>query len=315
MQIGPLQPAIDPDALMGKSKVYIRRALNCKNENDNDQYQLWASLALELLAKAFLAEIHPSLIANPNSFPSLAAASGINIETDIITIPAKTLFERLKKLLPEFDKKVEEFCYAISGRRNAELHSGEVPFQDMRLETWEGTYWYTVQILLNRSSSNLEEWLGVNKKPSPEILDSFWNAIKNIVKIKIEEAKEGYSKLSKKDIAKLLGNIPTVTTERCRELFDLTEPYTCWKLECPACSGPAIMAGKQYGEDIIDFELDDFYIPWDKVVKKYQAEEFRCPICNLHLDGRLEIAEINMATEYEEVARRLFEYELAYENE
>lgn len=319
MKIGPLQTAIDPDALMGKSKVYIRRALNCKNTNDHDQYQLWASLALELLAKSFLAKIHPSLIVKPDHFPSLSAASGINIETDIITIPAKTLFDRLEKLLPEFDEKVKEFCYAISRRRNAELHSGEVPFQDMRLETWEGPYWYTVQILLKMSASNLEEWLGVNTKPPPEILDSFWKATKNIVETKIEQAKEGFSNLSKREHSKSLDNIPEITTDCCREFFDLAEPYICWESECPACPGPAIMAGKQYGEDVLNQEInqeDEFdYTIWDNVIKYYGAEEFHCPICNLHLDRQSEIAVTNMTSEYDEVEDRVSEYQLEYENE
>lgn len=319
MKIGPLQTAIHPDALMGKSKVYIRRALHCKDIEDNDQYQLWASLALELLAKSILAKIHPSLIVKPDHFPSLSAASGINIETNIRTIPARTLFERLAKIIPEFDSKVEQFCDAISKRRNAELHSGEVPFQDMRLETWESQYWYNVQILLKISESNLEEWLGVNTKPPPAILDSFWKATEDIVKTKIEQAKEGFDKLSKKDRSKLLDNMPEVTADCCRELFDLTEPYICWESECPACPGPAIMAGKQYGEDIINQAIeqeDEFdYIIWDNVVKYYGAEEFHCPICNLHLNRQSEIAVTNMNSEYDEIEERVSEYEPEYDNE
>lgn len=319
MKIEPLQTAIDPDALMGKSKVYIRRALRCKDIKDNDQYQLWASLALELLAKSILAKIHPSLIVNPDHFASLSAASGINIGTDIITITAKTLFVRLEKILPEFDRKVKQFCDTISKRRNAELHSGEVPFQDMRLETWESQYWYTVQILLKMSEHNLEEWLGVNTKPPPAILDSFWKATEDIVKTKIEQAKESYANLSKKDRSKQLDNMPEVTADCCREFFDLTEPYICWESECPACPGPAIMAGKQYGEDIIDqrIEQEDVfdYIIWDNVVKYYEAEEFHCPNCNLHLNRQSEIAVTNINSEYDEIEERVSEYEPDYDNE
>jgi hypothetical protein len=42
--------AISGDALHAKSKVYIGRALARKADSDLDEYQLWASLALELLA-------------------------------------------------------------------------------------------------------------------------------------------------------------------------------------------------------------------------------------------------------------------------
>ena len=48
--------AISGEALHSKSKVYISRAMMRKAANDLDEYQLWASLALELLGKAALAQ-------------------------------------------------------------------------------------------------------------------------------------------------------------------------------------------------------------------------------------------------------------------
>ena len=44
-----LAPALSTDALLGKSKVYITRALAAKGRGDMGEYQLWASLALELV--------------------------------------------------------------------------------------------------------------------------------------------------------------------------------------------------------------------------------------------------------------------------
>ena len=44
--------AINGEALHAKSKVYVGRALARKAAGDLDEYQLWASLALELLGKA-----------------------------------------------------------------------------------------------------------------------------------------------------------------------------------------------------------------------------------------------------------------------
>ena len=63
------------------------------------EYQLWASLALELLGKFALAQIHPCLVADPQSSVSLFAAAGVNIGTDVKTISAKTVFERLNSCL------------------------------------------------------------------------------------------------------------------------------------------------------------------------------------------------------------------------
>ncbi len=91
--------AINGDALHAKSKVYIGRALTRKGAGDLDEYQLWASLALELLGKAALARKHPSLVVDPTHWQSMFVAAGINVTTDVKTITAKTLFERLAHLV------------------------------------------------------------------------------------------------------------------------------------------------------------------------------------------------------------------------
>src|SRR3546814_20543281 len=112
--------AINGDALHAKSKVYIGRALTRKGAGDLDEYQLWASLALELLGKAALARRHSSLVVDPTHWQSMFVAAGINVTTDVKTIAAKTLFERLAHLVPRFDKPIQKFCKAIDERRNAE---------------------------------------------------------------------------------------------------------------------------------------------------------------------------------------------------
>jgi hypothetical protein len=59
-----IAPALSAEALSGKSRAYIARALAAKGRNDMGEYQLWASLALELLGKSALAGIHPCLVAD-----------------------------------------------------------------------------------------------------------------------------------------------------------------------------------------------------------------------------------------------------------
>ena len=56
MSAKEVPPALAADALLGKSRVYIGRALVAKARQDTGEYQLWESLALELLGKSALAE-------------------------------------------------------------------------------------------------------------------------------------------------------------------------------------------------------------------------------------------------------------------
>jgi hypothetical protein len=95
-------PALERDALYAKSQVYIYRGLRSQADGDIEEYQLWASLALELLGKSALAKVHPALVADPTHYESLFAACGRQLSPDIKTISAKTLFQRLaisKRLL------------------------------------------------------------------------------------------------------------------------------------------------------------------------------------------------------------------------
>src|SRR5882757_5298248 len=112
-----LLPAVSSESLFAKSKAYIQRALRSKQADDLDEYQLWSSLALELLGKTCLARIHPSLIVNPLDQISLFAASGVNVGTDIKTIAAHTLYDRLRHITKGFDESVKTFCDDISQRR------------------------------------------------------------------------------------------------------------------------------------------------------------------------------------------------------
>jgi hypothetical protein len=62
-----ISTALASETLLGKSKAYIARALVAKARKELGEYQLWASLALELLGKAALSSVHPCLVAEGQS--------------------------------------------------------------------------------------------------------------------------------------------------------------------------------------------------------------------------------------------------------
>ena len=160
-------PALERDALYAKSQVYIRRGFRAHAEKDTEEYQLWASLALELLGKAALAKVHPALVADPDHFQSLFAACGRQISPDIKTITASTLFKRLSHLGKAFDSRHKEACEQMALRRNAELHSGESPFSGMSAEAWEQEFWGAIEIVLGMQDETLESWLGAEDAKAP----------------------------------------------------------------------------------------------------------------------------------------------------
>jgi len=309
-----LLPAVSSEAIFAKSKAYVQRALRCKANKEYDEYQLWASLALELLGKTCLAQIHPSLIVNPQDQVSLFAASGVALGTDIKTIAAHTLYERLRHITKGFDESVKKFCDDISQRRNAELHSGEVPFKEMKLGAWEGRYWHAAQLILDKMDATLEEWLGADQAKAPKaILAHAQQALIDAALVRVERAKEEFLKRKKKEREEALATAETKESYHYTGLFRLMADDE-WAEICPACGGKAYMAGMLVEEVIAEEELGE-YGEEESVDKHYAGEEFKCPVCALHLASQAEIEAAGLIIEHVENEIRERRYEEEYNNE
>lgn len=305
--------SISREGLLGKSRVYVQRAFRAKQAGDLDEYQLWLSLALELVGKAALANIHPSLVVDPNHYESLFAASGVIVSSDIKTIGAGTLYKRLGHLSKYFDKSVKDFCDAISLRRNAELHSGELPFHQMKLEAWEGRFWHAAQIILTMLKSTLEEWLGTDRAKAPkQLVTETAEALKEAAKLRVAQAIEHFLARPKKDRDEALKLSHTKHPYHFPKLFSLVSDHE-WEVTCPACTGQGFFAGISFGEEVLDTVPG--HEGWEEEVEKsYGAEEFRCPTCDLHLDSREEIEAVGLLPDHFEIETREREFEPEYGN-
>ena len=188
-----ISPAFLPESLFAKSKVYISRGLRAKNENIMDEYQLWASLALELLAKSTLSNVHPALVADPTHYQSLFSACGHPLSPDVKTITAKTLFERLSHISKDFDKRIQKFCEQLALRRNSEIHSGESPFSGMSAKAWESKFWHAAHIILELQNKELEQWLGAEgAQAARQVLVDANKAITMMVETRVAHAAEDF---------------------------------------------------------------------------------------------------------------------------
>lgn len=83
--------AISHQALLDKSKLFAKRSIDAKETSLESECQLWAAGALELLAKAQLASIHPCLVVEPHNPNSMLEACGVSTTTKVRTIDASVL--------------------------------------------------------------------------------------------------------------------------------------------------------------------------------------------------------------------------------
>jgi hypothetical protein len=77
----------ESESLYAKAKLYARRAHN--ESVDSSLFAFWMSLALELLARSALAQIHPVLLADPREQDNIHYAFGINPKNPPKSIPLR----------------------------------------------------------------------------------------------------------------------------------------------------------------------------------------------------------------------------------
>ncbi|AZF48727.1 MULTISPECIES: hypothetical protein [unclassified Pseudomonas] len=299
-------------ALFAKSRVFAHRALKAKDGADNDVFQMWAALALELLAKASLAKIHPSLVVDAVNPNSLLEACGFNTNTVVRTVDANVVFARLKHTVPNFGTPNAEACKRISARRNAELHSGHAAFSGMPLDAWEGEFWSAAQLILISMGLDLEAWVGAESQIPLELLRHFRDIKAQAARHRIADAKATFVKdHTKKDQEALQIAARSFNSVSYLENFRYSLDHH-WEQTCPACTCTGFLGGDRADEEVID---QDFGSGYETVNEFYSPMEFYCPTCQLHLEGEDALDEAGLSDEYSEESEREMEYEPEYGND
>ncbi len=116
------------DPLWAKSRLYFEHAF--RESREDPRFGLWCSLALELLGRAALASVSPTLLAEPDRehkylLHALNRGSG-----DRRSIKAVQVFALCRKLFPVFSDEDLKAAIALINRRNDELHSGSAAFDE-----------------------------------------------------------------------------------------------------------------------------------------------------------------------------------------
>jgi hypothetical protein len=215
--------------------------------------------------------------------------------------------------VPRFDKFVQKFCMDIAERRNAELHSADLPFKTMRLEAWEARYWHACDTILRHMVSSLEDWIGAADAAAPrQLLDEAAAALQAAVKLRVQAAQAAFLERKKAERERLHAESEMREPEQQVTLFP-NRYDEIWIQACPACACRAFMAGEQTGEDITK-EPDEYGI-WEIVDREFVGEEFKCPTCELALTGSDELDAAGINYIHEDRQEREMEYEPDYGND
>lgn len=323
--------AINSDFLYSKSSDCIKRALHGRGTEDPSlsgdlgrrlfgerpsanltEYQLWASIALELLGKAALARHHPCLVVDLRRQDSILAAVGISsrpngesIKIEMIkTISAKEVYARLRAIIPDYDDDAYEICATTAEDRNAELHSAASPFSPMKPD-WEERYWRACEIILNDIDRTFIQWFGgTNADEALQLIEEAKDARKrkqDEVAVKIDRARQNFSKLSDVDRIRIAEEIRGKDLRTI--LKDFSKTYEmAWEVSCPSCEGRSFMAGNETVSSIM--EATDVIDGQIRRVKNFgrvfAPSEFICTTCGLKLADSDEIRSARMFETHQE---------------
>ena len=257
------------EALLSKAQLYVEQMED--HAAEDWQFGFWSALALEFLARASLAHISPTLLADSRNWRNLARALGHQPTAKKFfprSISAHQVFKRLSELVPSFNHEMQNFCTQHAARRNSELHSGVLAFAPLRTSEWLAQFYLSCDAMLKTMNKDLS-WLIHDAKAIEPMMSSLEDASAKKVKQEISAHKLVWE--TKSDDEQSLAVDQAKTWAR-RQLGH--------RVDCPACSSPALVKGVASGH-VLTKASDD------EVVERqtHLPASFECISCGLRIAG------------------------------
>ncbi|HEY6803203.1 MAG TPA: hypothetical protein VI306_06455 [Pyrinomonadaceae bacterium] len=259
--------AWDSDQLWLKAKAYIDKANEV--EHGDPHFPFWSSLALELLTRAALTYIHPVLNADPREDSNLLYACGFEIKQPR-SLPAHSVYLRLEKTVKGFGKAQRELCDFLALLRNQELHSADLPFDNLKESKWLPRFYEVCMILCNSMEKELEDFLG------NEVADAARKLINTLAKETEGTVKNSIAAHAKVFAEKKPDDQSSLQSNAKAALLKL--PDHSKREVCPACGTLGLLTG-QLIKSLPAIYFDDRL--WTD--QEYLATEFECLACELNL--------------------------------
>jgi hypothetical protein len=272
------------DQLLKRSVDAAQRAIRHYLVPEYDQFLIQAGHSVELLGKARLASIHPSLIIDKD-FDSFLHACGSSKHTqrppwNIKTITATEVLKRCNQLHPRL-RDFEKRLTLLAEYRNSAVHLGEI-IEDEKKEIFHAFL---------AATSLLVDELGVNRR-------EYFGQYANVVEIHLDDSLAE----TNRNVAERLARSRTVYAERYSALdsdqMDVVAKsvearyrvakYEDALLDCPACGRKGLLSGPYEVDWEVDYDTDGS-ISGGYPVVTMTASQFACFFCELGLSGAAEL--------------------------
>ncbi len=276
----------DAKALYNKSVRYIQHLPDLNN--DAWEYALWSSLALELLGRAALSNVNPSLLADTDGkqWSSLYHSLGFSPTEKGFSpksITVSEVFKRLQAIFNEFTKEDEAFCLQHTAKRNAELHSGELAFDGVKASIWQPNFFKACQVLLETMGESLENFIGIDEaKAARQMIVAAADKSAEAVKGDVDAHMKVW----------LAKNETERKTLADQAIIWATRHYG-HRVSCPACSSQALLFGSPISAPTIKLVDGNIIEMQDRL-----PTNFECIACGLKVSGLSRLTAISLGDRY-----------------
>jgi transcription elongation factor Elf1 len=270
------------DPLWTKAKLFLGRAF--EYSADDPLFGLWCSFGLELLARAAIAAVSPTLLAEPHrDHQNLLHALGVGPKLSAPTsIGAAQVVALCQGLFSGFTKEDAVASMALINRRNAELHSAEAAFASYPSRQWLPGFYHSCSSLVETFGQDLESLLGADQaRIAKEVLQESKEGVLGRVKASIAAYKRVFDEKAPED---RYAAAETARTQVAKLVYERHH-----KVTCPACTSDASVEGDLFGPKRLEHEDDDIVVR-----QSVTPRVFNCLACGLKLTGyaELDVAEL-----------------------
>jgi hypothetical protein len=263
--------AWDCKALLAKTQRYVEQML--AQDRDNWCFAFWSSLALELIARAALANISPVLLADAENWNNLYYALGRTPTAPKFSpksVAISEVLSRLQDILPEFGQELKSFCVKHTGRRNAELHSGDTPFDGLKNSEWLPLFYQSCEVLLKSMGSDLNLVFGSDEADvAAKLMKAAADKTAKEVAGQIKAHQTVWAGKDTKDRSRLAAQAELWATRQSGHVVD-----------CPACRSKALLEGEPIGAPTKTIK-DDVITE----TQTYLPSKFECIACSMKILG------------------------------
>ncbi len=274
------------DPLWAKAKLFFDRAFS--ESREGPVFGLWCSLGLELLGRAALSSVSPTLLAEPDREHKYLLHA-LNRGSDRVprkSITSIQVFTLCKTLFSQFTEDDFKLAVALINRRNEELHSGAAAFEEYKATKWLASFYKACSSLCSTMEESLVNLFGEEEARVAEgmILENRKEVLQHVTSLIGAHRKvfEGKSEQEREKVR--------IQVEEQGNEFSLKRYH---RVTCPACRCIASVQGITFGKEKVDHENDGIVVR-----QAVSPTNFECQACGLRLSGYAELEAASLGGQY-----------------